>query len=402
MLKELLILLCLVPYVSSGWMARATVFATPGPQRAPASAAPAEHNRKVFEAVWKLIAEKYFDAQFNGVNWDHAGKTYRSQAAAATTERELYLVLNRMLTELHDRHTMAVSPTEVHRGKLSESLNPGFIGEVIEDRVVLTRIVRGSSAHQAGIQPGWILTHWNGVPVKASRPTNFTMEGGQTVVLRFLDAQDRERKVRMVAQPFTNAPEQTARLLDVGVLYIRFESFYVPTIGEWFAKTLAQYPQTRACIIDLRGNCGGLVKQLRECLRQLYARPAVFGDFIGRGGKDIQLSVPGQGEKAYPGAVVVLIDGESFSAAELFAAAIQDTGRGKVVGRRSSGSGLNSIQEQLPDGGILHLSIRDYHTRRGKRIEGHGIQPDEHVALKLADIRRNIDRDLERALQLVR
>ncbi len=369
----------------------------------PAATAPsprAEHNLRVFNAVWRAVNTRYFDASFNGIDWSQMRDTYRPQAAAATDEQALYRALNLMLAVLRDRHTFAVPPAEITAARQHRSLSVGFVARLVENRVVITQVRNGSSAQAAGIQPGWILTRVGDTPVDASF-AGFAIGDGETMRLQFLDAQEREREVRITARPFTDAPEQSARLLDGGALYIRWESFYISGVGRWLARTLAEHRQTRACIIDLRGNWGGLASELQETLEPFFARPAVFGEFIERGGGERRLRVSGKGRAAFGGKVVVLIDGESFSAAELFAAALQESGRGFLVGRRSSGNALNSVEQSLPDGGRLHLSVRDYRTARGLRIEGRGVQPDHTVALTLDDIRRGLDRDLERALRLV-
>lgn len=197
-------------------------------------------------------------------------------------------------------------------------------------------------------------------------------------------------------------PEQTARMLDDQTLYIRFESFYLSHIDEWFAQRIATHRDARACIIDLRGNVGGDFSMLQAMVAELYAEAAVFGNFIDRSGKERPFRVSGRGRKAFAGKIAVLIDSESFSAAELFAAAIQDSGRGRIVGRKSKGAALNNTEQQLPDGGRLYVSIRDYRTMRGQRVEGRGVQADVPVQVTLDDLRRNLDRDLERALEILR
>lgn len=329
-------------------------------------------------------------------------ETFRPRAMAAANEQELYRVINKMFGELRDSHTFAVSPAEVLDAQRRVSLNVGLIGRVVENRVVYTRVLAGSSAQAAGIQPGWVLTHVDDVPVDASRFSGFAVGNGEMLRLTFLDALDRVREVQLLARPFTDVPERSARMLDDGTLYIRFDSFYIPNIGAWFKETIARHREARALIIDLRGNWGGLAAELQECLDRLYAQPAVFGAFIERGGTERRLRVAGRGREAFGGKVVVLIDEDSFSAAELFAAAIQESGRGTVVGRTSKGGALNNLEEKLPDGGRLYVSVRDYRTSRGQRIEGRGVQPDIAVGLRLDDLRRNFDRDLERAVQLVK
>jgi carboxyl-terminal processing protease len=366
------------------------------------SSTPAEGNLKIFDSVWTSVNEKYFDVKFNGVDWVQVRETFRPQALAAANEQDLYRIINLMLNELHDPHTYAASPEAIRNARRNVSLDLGFVGRIVEDRVVFTRIVAGSSAQAAGIQPGWILTHVNGVAVDASHFTGLAVGNDETVKLRFVDAQEQVHEARLLARPFIRVPEQTARMLDGQTLYIQFESFDVSHIDEWFAQKIAAHRDARACIIDLRGNVGGTFSVLQAIAAELYPQAAVFGTFIERSGKERPFRVPGRGRKAFTGKIAMLIDNASFSAAELFAAAIQDSGRGKIVGRKSNGAALNNIEQRLPDGGRLYVSIRDYRTSRGQRLEGRGVQPDVPVQITLEDLRRNLDRDLERALEILR
>ncbi len=375
---------------------------TPGLSQSPDSSSISSRNLKIFDAVWKAVDKRYFDPKHNGADWLGERETYRPQAATAVSGQALYELLNRMLADLHDPHTWVDSPAVAERNKTHQSIDLGFTGKVIGNRLVMTKIRKGSSAYKAGIQPGWILMSWNSVPVNVSRLSGFAIGVGQAVPLTFLDAQDCERRIEMVAQPFTDVPEQNSRLLDGGVLYIRLESFYANGVGKWFAQTLDLNADAPACIVDLRGNSGGNVSELKQTLEPLFVKPMELGRFLERQGQGPVLRVSGRGAKAYKGKVVVLIDEQSFSAAELFAVAIQETGRGRIIGRASGGSALNNAQELLPDGGQLNLSVRDYVTRTGHRIEGEGVKPDVPVAVSLSDIRLNVDVDLEQALRLIK
>jgi carboxyl-terminal processing protease len=99
---------------------------------------------------------------------------------------------------------------------------------------------------------------------------------------------------------------------------------------------------------------------------------------------------------------VVLVDTATGSAAEIFAAVLQDHGRATIVGRRTAGAVLASWFYRLPDGGELQLSREDYIAPKGRRIEAAGVQPDIVVPRLLADVRAGRDRDLESALRVLR
>ncbi|MBX7218913.1 MAG: hypothetical protein K1Y36_03130 [Blastocatellia bacterium] len=376
-----------------------TVFAQKTQRGLAGASVRTQHNLKVFDTVWRLVNEKYYDPKFNRVQWPEHRAQFRPQAAAAVDETELYRIINRMLGDLDDRHTFAQSPELVRDEKRRARVGIGFSFRPIENQLVVTRVIGGSAAMDAGIKPGWILTERDDEPVDLNKP--FLAQDGQSVRLKFLDVQDQVKKIQVICRPYALTPEQKTLSLEGGIAYIRFGEFG-PETGKWFTERVDQHRQAPAIIIDLRGNSGGLLDVLVECLSCFYQKDTVFGEFAQRSGKQVRLRVPGRGSRAYQGNVAVLIDGESASAAEMLASAIQESGRGKIVGRRSAGAVLASIEEELPDGGRLQLSIRDYATAGKNRLEGHGVQPDEPVALSLADVRRNLDRDLEMAKNLLK
>ena len=108
------------------------------------------------------------------------------------------------------------------------------------------------------------------------------------------------------------------------------------------------------------------------------------------------------GSAEYRGPVVVLVDGATGSAAEIFAAVLQDHGRATGVGRRTAGEVLASWFYRLPDGGELQLSREDYVAPKGRRIEGKGVEPDIVVPRRLEDVRAGRDVELERAVEVLR
>src|SRR5205814_119110 len=113
------------------------------------------------------------------------------------------------------------------------------------------------------------------------------------------------------------------------------------------------------------------------------------GEFRERHGKEPQLKVSGRGKSAYSGRVFVLIDEMSASAAEMFAAGLQESGRSVVIGRQSSGEVLSSHTRSLPNGFNARIAGRNYQTAKGIRLEGHGVIPDEPVKLTMKDFMEN-------------
>jgi C-terminal processing protease CtpA/Prc len=125
----------------------------------------AKNNLKVFEVVWTTINKEYYDSDFNGVDWVKSRERFQPRVAAAATEKELYELLREMVAELKDNHVSIKSPEVAQLLKRRAFPNIGAEFRRIDQHVLVTEVKVPSSASEAGIQPGWILTSVNDVPV---------------------------------------------------------------------------------------------------------------------------------------------------------------------------------------------------------------------------------------------
>ena len=98
--------------------------------------------------------------------------------------------------------------------------------------------------------------------------------------------------------------------------------------------------------------------------------------------------------------LIILTSERTSSAAEIFGAALRESGRAFIIGQSTCGCVL-AIRHRhtLPDGGELDVSEMDYLTAAGTRLEGRGLKPDETITLNLQDLRAHRDRALERAVE---
>lgn len=372
-----------------------------------------EKNLKVFDAMWEKVNRKYFDVKFNGVNWAGIREQYRPLAEKAQSREALLTVLRQAVGELNTSHvriSLAVSRRafekqvgqKINRHQDNLVLSPGFDVTRINSQYVITTIQESSSAALAGIQPGWVLTHLDGKSLAASNVEwGGEFSEGRSFSARFQDNQQQERDVTLQYQWLIEKPERVSQMLAGDFLLVRFSSFSAYT-DKWLTRELAQHRKARGIVLDLRGNPGGYMSVLRHCLDLFFANEVVVGEFIERSSKDNELKIKGSKSKACALPLVILVDEKSTSCAEIFAAAMQETGRGKVIGRRTAGAVLASVAENLPDDFRLDIAIWDYKTARRRRLEGRGIEPDITVPLTLEDIRQRRDVDLARALEILR
>ena len=362
----------------------------------------AASNLEVFDTAWKLVEERYYDPNHRAINWEQIRETYRQQADTASSEKSLYAILGSMMSVLEDGHTRVASPEAVWRAEGHIDVGLGVRGKWVDDQFVIMEVSPYSPAAIAGVKPGWILSKWEDFPFGqfVERNAQYLIREGETVKLDFLDAEDNEYTVRVTGRFFPRTDPQIARRLEGGMLYLRFDHFSDES-AEWFSNELARNHDAPGVIIDLRNNRGGQLSALRQILRNFYRKNYTLGREIHRDGGARAIRLAGMGRRAYQGSVVVLTDHSSQSAAEVLAAAMQESGRGVVVGRTTAGNVLVSHRKPLPDGGELRISTRDYVTAGGRRLEGRGVSPNVHVEPKLEDLRNQVDRDLDTALSLL-
>lgn len=172
-----------------------------------------------------------------------------------------------------------------------------------------------------------------------------------------------------------------------GLGIIRIESFNHPRLSKDVADALGYLKDELGgtipgLIIDVRGNPGGLVDQTVEVAGHFLDGGEVFSA-RGKTVQNTQRYNAKAGELIPNVPIIVLINSRSASAAEILAGAVQDRGRGLVMGRRSFGKG--SVQSIMPlsrDTGTLRLTTQRYFTPSGKSIQGRGIMPDILVAFR--------------------
>ena len=151
-----------------------------------------------------------------------------------------------------------------------------------------------------------------------------------------------------------------------------------------------------AWIIDLRGNPGGLVTAVCDTLRQILPEGLIVYT-EDKNGKREEYTCDGDTPISIP--LVVLVNENTASAAEIFTGAVKDYGIGTIVGTTTFGKGIVQNTFQLSDGSVVKLTIAHYYTPLGNDIHKVGITPD--VEVELPDDATS-DVQLEKALEVVK
>ena len=167
-----------------------------------------------------------------------------------------------------------------------------------------------------------------------------------------------------------------SHMLENNYLYIRLSQFQQKSY-KMMVRTMKKYKKkTKGIILDLRYNPGGLLEQAID-ISSIFLRDGIVVYTEGRNPKDKELYyVKKTGYKDFAIPLVVLINGASASASEIVAAALQDSKRAVIMGSTSFGKGSVQYVAPIDDKSAIKLTIRQYMTPLGKKIQAIGIKPD--------------------------
>ena len=373
---------------------------------------------EIFEEVWSIIDEKYYDANFNGVDWKEVKKHYRPLIEKAKSEDEFYALLDRMAGELNDSHTRVFSPKRrVDREKKRSSSVGIEIGK-IENKFVVTRILPNSLAEITGLKAGMIVNTVQGKPVATSFAEALTEVGAssseRSATMRAfskmfsgdpaenlrLELEGTDGKTIYVELPrrsFSNESDFEAKLLSSGIAYLKFGEFEKETPDK-VLEFLKKYGGSKGMILDLRGNGGGDGEAGLSIAGYFLENKIAVARLITRTGKPPIPEIPmlleagTSGGQIYSKPIVILVDQGTASTSELITNALQENKRAYIIGAQTCGCVLGFLgYRKIKGGGDMSLSEFGFVTAKGKTLEGNGVTPDKIVLLTLENLRNDRD-----------
>jgi carboxyl-terminal processing protease len=223
---------------------------------------------------------------------------------------------------------------------------------------------------------------------------------GSTVTLTILRSTQEPFDIDIIRASIT-IPSVDYRMLDNDIAYVRVLIFADNTeqqLEEALKDVMSQNP--RGLILDLRNNGGGRLISSIEVASQFISEGVIVTEEYGNGeSKDYEAR---RGGLATDIPMVVLINEGSASASEIVAGAIQDQGRGKLVGMTSFGKGSVQLPTPLKDDqGAVRITIARWLTPNGRTIHGTGLTPDIEIPITEEDFTQNRDPQLDKAVELL-
>lgn len=274
--------------------------------------------------------------------------------------------------------------------------------------VKVVRCYEGAPGAEAGLQPEDVLIQVNGESVSGmelSEVVDKVKSSQDTAHLTIARGGESEYLEIDVPLEEVNIPVVNHEMLEDQIGYIALYEFTEQTESQYQAafEDLESQEMERL-IIDVRNNPGGLLTSVCDILEDILPEGLIVYTEDKDGNRE-EYTCSGENELEIP--LAVLVNGNSASASEIFAGAIQDYGTGTIVGSTTFGKGI--VQSLIPftDGSAIKTTTAKYYTPSGRCIHGTGIEPDIAVELdegleQETSIPHEQDNQLQKAIETVK
>ena len=316
-----------------------------------------------------------------------------------------------MVAGLEDPYSVYYSKEELE--SMEESISGAYSGigaTLTQDpdtgELSVVSCFDGTPAQEAGLQPGDVITGWNGKSVEgielSELVTKIKTDPEEQLTLEI--ERDGETLEVELTRREVQIPTVEYEMLDNQIGYIRLVEFDEVTADQ-FKEALEdlENQNMEKLIIDVRNNPGGVLQVVCDMLDQLLPEGLIVYTEDKNGNRKEYTS---DEEHQFTKPLAVLANENSASASEIFAGAIQDYGIGTIVGTTTFGKGIVQRTFYLSDGTGVKLTVAKYYTPKGHDIHKKGITPDVEIELdeelkNQSSISHEEDNQLQKAIEVL-
>ena len=313
-----------------------------------------------------------------------------------------------MMDSLGDKHTGYMDPDTYNQ--VTAPLDGSYEGigasvDTAGDLLTIISAMPDSPAEKAGLKPGDAVIKVNGTDVTKTDP-NIVLKSvkgpaGTDVTLTIQRVDQPDPLDVTITRQKIDLKSVTSEMKDGNIAYVRISTYGETTTDELksaLETLLAQNP--KGLILDLRYNSGGYLITAIEVISQFIPSGIVMYEQEQNGEETTYSAEPGGLATEIP--LVVLVNEGSASASEITAGAIQDFGRGTLVGVTTYGKG--SVQNWIPlnnNQGAVRITVARWLTPNHRQINDVGLTPDVVVEITEADFDAGIDTQLKKAIEIL-
>jgi len=364
---------------------------------------------QIFDETWAGVEENFYDENFHGVNWKKIRDQYRQYARNVNTRADLRLMLNDMLGELNSSHMGFNTFGDDESIRLSSvTMETGIMYEDNEPYKV-KYIVHKSNADRKGIdvRPGDVLVKVNGEHVDTKMDRNFYFSrpsldrelmltfnrAGQQIEVKLHPQSSFALTSQLYDEWIENNRQRVTDKSKNRIAYGYMKNMGQPELENFLVDMTRQLANRDALILDLRYNTGGNVHD--DVLRFLSQKSYLQWKY-----REGQLT-PQSNFSPSDKPIVLLVNEQSLSDAEMTATGFKQLKLGKIIGTETYRWIIFTSGKGLVDGSFYRLPSWGCYTLDGKNIEKEGVKPDITVTNTFLDRLNGNDPQLDKAIETI-
>ena len=313
-------------------------------------------------------------SKFDEVMW-YVGNDYVEEPNAQEIQDEAIAAMMEKL-DPHSAYVPLEEFNEVNDPLLGSFDGIGVQFRLERDTIAIVSVIKGGPSEKVGLMDGDRIIYVDDTLVASKKLKN------EDVMRKLKGPKGTKVRVRVLRRGVEGLLDYTitrdaiptysvdiAYMLDDEIGYLKLSKFSATTVSE-VKKGIGELDSQgmKKLIFDLRGNTGGYLSAAVDIADEFLPRGSLIVYTEGRNRPRNYMKARRHGQlEDIP--VVVLIDGESASASEIVAGALQDNDRGTIIGRRSFGKGLVQEQIMLSDQSAIRLTVARYYTPTGRCIQ---------------------------------
>ncbi|MEA2095167.1 MAG: S41 family peptidase, partial [Candidatus Cloacimonadota bacterium] len=366
-------------------------------------------NKDVFQQVWVEFGKGFYDPDMHGVNWKRSKKDFSKYLQFADDPSILKKIIDEMIGEVNASHT-GFYPRNDSKYKTYSTAYCGFeldYTDFPKDGITIKKIYKKSKLNKPhNIKAGDILLSVDGKEIGE----------GMDILANFKNKIDEKIKLGIICDDgmkvvtikglsywenyklyYDNWVEERIKkveeLSDGKIGYLHIRSMNNTSYKKFIQDLFAENADKKALIIDVRNNGGGYIHDW--LVELLTKKPYALSTYRGYGG-DVKYKNPGNTVDV---PMVLLINENSFSDAEIFPTLFKQLNLGTVIGMPTSGSVIGTGHYTFMDGSSMRMPSTGWFTPTGKNMEGNGAIPDIFVDPTPKQIINDDDVQLKRAVK---
>lgn len=351
--------------------------------------------QELYYEAYNVVKNNYYKNDLNQQDFHKWKKRYKNKIK---TMEDAEVAINTMMASLDDTYSKFMNSDEFL--EQNQSINSKLYGiginiASVSGKIYIVNVLKNAPAYNQGVMAGDIILKINENDVAGQSIYHCAqlIKGDKDANVDLTLLRGNEKLTKSIKREEIKIKTVEYKNISDDIGYIRVSSFIGLDTAKDFVVALNKLKDTKALVLDLRGNSGGLF-QNATLISNLFLKKGVMVQVIARRNKKNIYSASSDG-CIYEKPLAVLIDEDTASASEILSSALKDNNRAVLIGTKTFGKGLVQKVFSLPNQTGINLTIARYLTPLGKDINKKGIEPDYNVTIAHSDFINSIDSQLD-------